>query len=76
MKVHELIEQLQQLDQNAMVVISGYEGGVGEVWGSHSVTIFLNANDEWFYGEHEIAEGYELITPTSLKTSSAVYLTR
>ncbi len=73
MKVKELIEKLKELDQEAKVVISGYEGGVKEVTTSQLVTIALNVNDEWYYGEHE------LLTPhfneyTDYSKEKAVYI--
>ena len=54
MKVKELIEALSQLDPELMVVIRGYEGGVNEVTDYGLCNIWLNANDEWYYGKHEI----------------------
>ena len=53
MKVKELIEKLSQLDPELMVVIHGYEGGVNEVSDCGLCNLWLNANDEWYYGRHE-----------------------
>ena len=55
MKVKELIEKFSQLDPELMVVIRGYEGGVNEVTDYGLCNIWLNANDEWYYGKHEDA---------------------
>jgi hypothetical protein len=58
MKVKELIESLQKQDQDARVVIRGYEGGVNDVDGCEVVTIAVNANTAWYYGKHEtVTEG-------------------
>ncbi len=56
MKVKELIEKLSQLDPELMVVIRGYEGGVDEVSNYGLCNIWLNANDEWYYGKHEVLD--------------------
>lgn len=58
MKVKELIESLQRQDQDARVVIRGYEGGVDDVSGSDAVTIAVDVHEEWYYGKHEtVTEG-------------------
>ena len=57
MKVKELIEKLQQFDPELMVVVSGYEGGVSEASQNEFVTIALNVNTSWYYGEHEVVYG-------------------
>lgn len=53
MKVSELIEQLQQYDPEMIVVVDGYEGGVGELTEVKRTDIALNYNTAWYYGEHE-----------------------
>ena len=53
MKVKDLIEQLKALDPELMVVRPGYEGGVTEVCQVTIITVALNVNEEWYYGEHE-----------------------
>jgi hypothetical protein len=60
MKVKELIEKLSQLDPELMVVIRGYEGGVDEVSNYGLCNIWLNANDEWYYGRHETLSNNQL----------------
>jgi preprotein translocase subunit YajC len=66
MKVKELIEKLQEYDPELMVIRSGYEGGVAKVTHAEFVTIALNVNTSWYYGEHEVVygddtyEGHEL----------------
>ena len=53
MNVGELIKLLKVEDTNAMVVSSGYESGVTEVDGVAVIRVTLNANEEWFFGEHQ-----------------------
>ena len=53
MKVRELIEQLQKLDQDKMIVIGAYEGGYDFPNHFAKVKIELNQNTEWYYGKHE-----------------------
>ena len=60
MKVKELIELLSQLDPELMVVRSGYEGGVNEVTDYGLCNIWLNANNEWYYGRHETLSDNQL----------------
>ena len=57
MKVKELIEKLQDFDPEDMVVRDGYEGGVCEVIYISLKTVALNANQAWYYGDHEILSG-------------------
>lgn len=59
MKVRDLIEQLQKLDQDKMIVINGYEGGCDFPNHTAQVKIVLDQNTEWYYGKHE----YEYDTP-------------
>lgn len=56
MLVKELIEHLKLQDQEAMVVISGYEGGVYDADSTSSCTIALNVNptSAWYLGPHEL----------------------
>jgi hypothetical protein len=53
MTVRELIEKLQQLDQDKMIVINGYEGGCDFPNHTAQVKINLDVNTEWYYGAHE-----------------------
>jgi hypothetical protein len=55
MNVKELIQKLEQYDQEAMVVVRGYEGGVDTASSIGQVKIKLNANTEGWYGKHEVA---------------------
>lgn len=54
MTVFELIERLKELDQEAMVVVNGYEGGVNEVGYATEQELALDVNSEWYYGKHEL----------------------
>jgi hypothetical protein len=53
MTVRELIEKLQQLDQDKMIVINGYEVGCDFPNHTYQVKVNLNVNTEWYYGKHE-----------------------
>ena len=56
MKVKELIEQLQQLDPELHVFVSGYEGGYNDAGPICAVDeIALDVHKEWYYGKHEDA---------------------
>lgn len=54
MKVSELINRLSDLNQDAEVIVSGYEGGVKSVKSIDRGILSRNVNTEWYYGEHEI----------------------
>ena len=55
MKVRELIEELKKVDQEARVVVRGYEGGVNDVEILVPVKIALNVHRPADYnGMHEI----------------------
>ena len=54
MNVRELKVALSELDENLMLVVSGYEGGVTEVERIAPVKLLLNAHEAWYYGEHEV----------------------
>ena len=56
MIVKELIEKLQSLPQDAIVVVSGYEGGVNEVGDATECNLELNVHTDWYYGAHEITD--------------------
>ena len=69
MKVSTLIKKLQKLDQNAPVLVRGYEGGYNDIKGVTKRRLIKNFNEgTWYYGKHEDAAadglcdyvGYEL----------------
>lgn len=53
MNVRQLIEELQKHNPDDLVVVSGYEGGYREVDVLEKMTIALDVNSSWYYGEHE-----------------------
>ena len=62
MTVKQLIERLSTIeDQEARVMVSGYEGGVDDVVIGNGIDnntpaiihVALNVNTEWYYGKHE-----------------------
>ena len=76
MKVKDLIKELQLLDQESMVIISGYEGGYSEVSSADQKQIALDVHKSWYYGRHEIVEDYHKAEypETLYKLEQAVYL--
>lgn len=57
MTVKELIQILQQIeDQEAMVMVKGYEGGVDDIENRipEIVDVALNVNNKWWDGLHDI----------------------
>lgn len=77
MKVKDLIKELQELDQESMVIISGYEGGYSEVSSAAQKQIALGVHKSWYYGSHEIIEDdyHKSEYPeTRYKLEQAVYL--
>lgn len=53
MRVKDLIIELQKLNPELMVVVDGYEGGVSELKIVGEITVELNKNNEWWWGEHD-----------------------
>lgn len=76
MKVKELIETLSQMDPELMVVIIGYEGGVDEVSRYNLCNIWLNANDEWYYGKHEALSDKDTLENKDSTIVKGVLLTK
>ena len=58
MNVKELIEKLSTLNPDAMVVVSGYEGGVNELLFVTTEVVELTVNSAWYFGRHEIDDTY------------------
>jgi hypothetical protein len=57
MTVKELIQILSQIeDQEAMVMVTGYEGGVDDIEDiiPEIVNVALDVNNKWWYGSHEV----------------------
>lgn len=54
MKLKDLIKELQTFeDQEQIVVIPGYEGGLDDVTNIEQIFINLNVNTASYYGPHE-----------------------
>jgi hypothetical protein len=57
MTIKELIQILQQIeDQEAMVMVTGYEGGVDDIEDTIPtiVNVALDVNNKWWDGSHEV----------------------
>ncbi len=54
-KIKDLIEVLKTYNENTVISVNGYEGGIHDISADDiSLTkIKSNVNDEWYYGEHE-----------------------
>lgn len=64
MTVSELIKTLSELDQDARVVVNGYEGGLYDISGGFNlIHIATNVNTEWYYGPHQEVYCYPDGTP-------------
>lgn len=62
MKISELIAELQKLDPELTVFVSGYEGGydyAGIGGGIEEYALDVN-NDTWYYGNHERVDEYSM----------------
>lgn len=60
MKVKDLIEALKTFDQEKMVVINGYEGGIETVREVRNLSIIVNENlGDSYMGEHGKARDNE-----------------
>lgn len=59
MTVAELIAKLSELDQDARVLVHGYEGGVSDALAARRCEVALGVNEgSTIYGEHEIPDDY------------------
>ena len=74
MTVAELIAKLQEMPQDARVVVDGYEGGLEDVSNVNTISVVLNGNRPGFeyYGPHEEWEPYMDQEPDE----TAVYIPR
>jgi hypothetical protein len=75
MKVHELIERLKQCDQDAEVVVDGYERGVNDVREVRVVQAYKNESRPFWNGRFELDKPGEFTTPGTMPVA-AVYLPR
>lgn len=60
MKVKELIEKLQSLPQDSRVVLNGYEGGINDCTVVKENIVYLDVNEQWYYGKHELVDEFYL----------------
>lgn len=74
MKIKELIKKLETLDPELHIFVDGYEGGFSDIIISDTVKIALNVNEEYYYGDHELASRldnnknkYEIVEAVILK---------
>ncbi len=52
MTVHELAQLLKNFPSNMLVAVDGYEDGFDNAVNTKTISLALNANDEWYYGRH------------------------
>ena len=63
MTVKELIEQLQTLDPDIRVFVSGYEGGYNNAGPINNIVdMALDYHESWYFGKHELVEDISNIT--------------
>ena len=77
MTVKQLIEKLSTIeDQEAWVMVSGYEGGYNDVMNINPAPIdmALDVNEEWYYGKHEKAEDVYGVTSSRYQIVKAIIL--
>jgi hypothetical protein len=59
LKIKELIEKLAQLDEEMLVMVNGYEGGLNELKTIEIKDVALDVNDDDSYeGPHEDLNAY------------------
>ena len=57
MKIKELIEELQKLDQDLEVFVDGYEADYDTPIIIEEAEYELNVNTKWYYGKHRRKNG-------------------
>lgn len=72
MTVAELIAKLQEMPQDARVVVDGYEDGLKDASLVQTIPVVLNANTSCCSGPHEQWESYMNVQPDE----TAVYIPR
>jgi hypothetical protein len=53
MTIKELIKELSKFDENIVVSINGYEGGITDKFIIKEDEVLINFNEAWYLGEHE-----------------------
>lgn len=74
MTVAELIAALQQLPPDTRVMVSGYEGGLGDAGMplvENIIIVALNVNDARYYGGHEEVRNDNMY-PNAVKVQAIV----
>lgn len=56
MTVADIIQKLNQLPQDALVLVDGYEGGLDAVIDTKVIHILYDEKKEWYYGPYEDSE--------------------
>lgn len=60
MTIQQLTSLLSQYPPDTRVVVAGYEGGFNDIAIHKIIGLKLNANKEWYYGQHEEDESSEI----------------
>ena len=60
MTIQQLTTLLSQYPPNTRVVVAGYEGGFNDISIQKIIQLNLDANKEWYYGQHEEDESSEI----------------
>ena len=68
MTIKSLIAELEKYDEDLLVVVDGYEGGVTEKFKLLKANIEKNVHKAWYYGESEVSDSED--------TTPALYLQR
>jgi len=61
MNVKALIAELRKYDENLLVVVDGYEGGITEKFNLLQVNMDTNVNKAWYYGESEVSDSKDAV---------------
>lgn len=64
MTVAELIEKLNKFNKDTIVSVQGYEDGYTDKISVNEIEVTLNANTEWYYGEHSADDPSEGVKAT------------
>lgn len=56
MNVGELRKALDEMPDEMIVVVAGYEGGVTPLLEGRHVNLALNVHSEFYYGKHQVYE--------------------
>lgn len=76
MTIQELTTLLSQYPPDTRVVVPGYEGGFNDITIHKHIQLKLDANKEWWYGQHEEvrSSGGEALLLTGENRISEEYL--